>query len=123
MEYQQVINFLDNTPNEPTKFRTKSWVQINDSGGTYDTNSQIKVKTSVLRSTLCDYSDAYILMSGFITTAALAAGRGDNNIHVVFRNCAPVTNCISEINNTQIHMAKDIDLVMPMYKLIVYSNN
>ena len=65
----------------------------------YNTNSQIKFKTSMLRSSLCDYSDAYILMSGIITVAALAAGRGNNNLQAVFKNCAPFTNCISEINN------------------------
>ena len=59
MEYQKIINLLDNTPNEPTKFSTKNWVQINtESCRTYDNNSQIKFKTSMLRSSLCDYSDA-----------------------------------------------------------------
>ena len=68
MEYQNIINFLDNTPNQPTKFRTKNWVEINDdSRGIYNTNSQIKIKTSTIRSSLCDYSDAYILVSGSIT--------------------------------------------------------
>ena len=60
MEYQKIINLLENTPNQPTKFRTKTCVEINDeSRGTYTTNSQIKFKTSMLRSILCDYSDAY----------------------------------------------------------------
>ena len=68
MEYQKIINLLDNTPNQPTKFRTKNWVEINDnSRGTYNTNSPIKFKTSMSRSSLCDYSDAYILASGTIT--------------------------------------------------------
>ena len=68
MEYQNIINLLDNTPNQPTKFRTKNWVEINDdSRGIYNTNSQIKIKTSTIRSSLCDYSDAYILVSGSIT--------------------------------------------------------
>ena len=59
---------LDNTPNQPTKFRTKNCVEINDdAGGTYNTNSQIKFKTSMLRSSLCDYGGAYILVSGTIT--------------------------------------------------------
>ena len=67
---------LDNTPNQPTKFRTKHWVEINDgSRGTYNTNSQIKFKTSMLRSTLCDYSDAYILASGTVTI--IGAGADD----------------------------------------------
>ena len=62
MEYQKIINLLDNTPNQPTKFRTKNWVEINDeSCGTHNTNNQISFKTSMLRTSLCDYSDAYIL--------------------------------------------------------------
>ena len=65
----------------------------------------------------------HIVASATITVAALEAGGGDNNIQVVFKNCAPFTNCMSEINNTQIDNAKDIDLVMPMYNLIEYSDN
>ena len=77
----------------------------------------------MLRSSLCDYSDSYILVSGTITVAALAAGRENNNIKVVIKNCAPFTNCISEINNTQIDNTKDIDVVMTMYNLREYSDN
>ena len=63
MEYQKIINLLHYTPNQPTKFRTKIWFEINDeSRGTYNINSQIRFKTSMLRSSLCDYSDAYILV-------------------------------------------------------------
>ena len=67
---------LDNKSNQPTKFRTKNWVEINyQLRGMYNVDSQIKFKTSMLKSSLCDYSDAYILVSGTITVAALAAGR------------------------------------------------
>ena len=63
MEYKKRMNLLDNTPNERTKFRTKNWVEINDgSYGTYNAGSQIRFKTSMIRSRLCDYSDAYILV-------------------------------------------------------------
>ena len=97
MEYKRIIDLLDNTPNEPSKFRTKNWVEINDdSRGTDNTNSQIKFKTSMLRSSLCDYSDAYIRVSGTITVAALAAGGENDNIQVVFKNCAQFTNYINE---------------------------
>ena len=124
MESLRIISFSDNTPNKPNKFRTKNWVEINDDSlGTYNTNSQIKFKTLTWRSSLCDYSDAYILVSGTMTFAALAA-RGENkNIRVVFKNCVPFTNCISEINNTQTDNSKNIDVVMPMYNLIEYSDN
>ena len=68
MEYQKIINFLDNTLNQPTKFKTKTWVEINDDArGTWNINSQIKFKTSMLKSSLCDYSDEYILVRGTIT--------------------------------------------------------
>ena len=64
MEYQKIINLLDNTPDQLTKFRTKYQVEINvDSGGTYTVNSQIKIETSMLRSSSCDYSDAYMLLN------------------------------------------------------------
>ena len=76
-------------------------VEINDEErGKYNTNSQIKFKTSLLRSSLCNYSDAYILVSGTITFAVLGASRGNNDIQLVFKNCAPFTNCISQISNT-----------------------
>ena len=80
----------------------------------------------MLKSSLCDYSDAYILVKGTITinnTAAADAAANNRNKKVIFKNCAPFTNCISEINNTQIDNAKDIDFVMPMYNLIEYSDN
>ena len=80
----------------------------------------------MLRSSLCDYIDAYILVKGTITinnTAAQGAAANNTNKKVIFKNCAPFTTCISEINNTQIDNAKDIDIVMPMYNLIEYSDN
>ena len=82
----------------------------------------------MLKSSLCDYSDAYILVKGTITIAgagadAAARQADERDKIVIFKNCAPFTNCISEINNTQIDNAKDIDIVMPMYNLIEYSDN
>ena len=129
MEYQKQVNLLDNTPNQPTKFRTKNWVEINeDPRGTYNTNSQIKFKTLMLKSSLCDHGVAYILVSGTITITEEgdtdAAKRADeSNKKVIFKNCAPFTDCTSEVNNTQIDNAKDLDVVMPMYNLIEYSDN
>ena len=128
MEYQKIANLIDdNTLNQPSKFRTRNWTEINDeSRGAYNVNSQIKFKTTMLKSSLCDYSDAYILVKGTITvnsTAAAGAAANNTNKKVIFKNCTPFTNCISEINNTQIDNAKDIDIVMPMYNLIEYSDN
>ena len=120
---------VDDTSNQPSKFRTKYWVEINDeSRGTYNVNSQIKFKTTMLKSSLCDYSDAYILVKGAITiigAGADAAARqaDERDKGVAFKNCTPFTNCISEINNTQVDNAKDIDIVMSMYNLIEYSDN
>ena len=65
---------LNNTPNQPFKFRTKNWVELNDDVlGAYNTNSQIKFKTTMLKSSLCDYSDAYLLVKGTITVVAAGA--------------------------------------------------
>ena len=81
----------------------------------------------MLKSSLCDYNDAYILVEGTIsvnnTAAAAGAAVNNTNKKVIFKNCAPFTNCINEINNMQIDNAKDIDIVMPMYNLIEYSDN
>ena len=129
MEYQKIANLIDHTPNQPSKFRTRNLVEINDeSRGAYNVNSQIKFKTTMLKSSLCDYSDVYILVNGKITIAvagndAAARQADERNKGVVFKNCAPFINCISEINNTQIDNSKDIDIVMPMYNLIEYSDN
>ena len=127
MEYQKIVNLLNDESYQPSKFRTRNWVEINDEAtGTYSTDKQIKLKTSVLRSSLCDYSDAYILVKGNITvnnTAADGAAANNTNKKVIFKNCAPFTSCISKINNTQIDNAKYIDIVMPMYNLIEYSDN
>ena len=119
MEYQKIANLLDNASNQPSKFRTKNWVEINDeSRGTYSVNRQINFKTSMLRSSLCDYSDAYILDKGNISinnTAGAGADANNTNKKVIFKNCAPFTDCISKINNIQVDNAKDIDIVIPMY--------
>ena len=96
MEYQKIINILlfENTPNQPHKFRTKSWVEVNDeSRGTCNVNSQIKFKMSMLSSSLCDYSDAYIPVSATVTVPnTSAAGAAANNIeNIITKNCALFT--------------------------------
>ena len=124
MGYQKIANLLDNTSNQPSKFKTKNWVEINDGvRGVYSPNKQIRFKTSMLRSSLCDYSDTYILVKGNITVNNTAAAANNTNKKVIFKNCAPFTNCISKINNTQIDNAEYIDIVMPMYNLIEYSDD
>ena len=124
MEYQKIANLKDDGSNQPSKFRTKYCVDVNDEPrGTYSVNSQIKFKTTILKSSLCDYSDTYILVRGTIAVNNTAAADADANKKVVFKNFAPFTNCISEINNAQVDNAKDIDIVMPIYNLIEYSDN
>ena len=108
---------LDNVPNQTSKIRTKYWVEINDeSRGTYPVPSQIKFKTTTLKSSICDYSDAYGLVKGEITVnnTGTAAALINRNKKVIFKCCAPLTYCISEINNTQVGNAKYTDIVMPM---------
>ena len=104
MEYQKISNLLESTSDSLSKFRTRNWVEVNDeSRGNY-ANSDIRFKTTMLRSNLCDYADSYILVKGAITItgaggdeAARQADERDKG--VAFRNCAPFTNCISRINN------------------------
>ena len=82
----------------------------------------------MLKSSLCDYGDAYILVKGKIAITGAGADAtarpvDERDKGVAFKNCASFTNCISEINNTQVDNAKDIDVIMPMYNLIEYSDN
>ena len=98
------------------KHRKRNSVEINDeSKGRYD-NINIRFKTSIIGSNLCDYSDAYILVKGTITVL------NNTNKKVILKNCAPFTDCITEINNIQVHDAKKIDVVMSIYNLIEYSD-
>ena len=112
MEYQKMMNLLDDTTNQPSKFRTRDWVEINDeSKGVYD-NSNITFK-------------AFILVKGTITVsnaAAADAAVNNTNKKVIFKNYTPFTDCITEINDTQIDDGQKIDVVMPMYNLIEYSD-
>ena len=116
MEYLK-INLFDNTLNQPSNLRTKIWVEINDDPrGVCNTNSQIKYKTSMLKTSLCHYSlCAYIHAETTITVSNIGTGGAPNNRgkNVIFKNCAPFTNYISEINNTQVDNVKRIDVVMP----------
>ena len=126
MEYQKIAN---DASNQPSKFKIKDWVEINDeSRGTYYVNSPIKFKTTMLKSSLCDYSDAYILVIGKIAITgagddAAARQAGERDKGVAFKNFAPFINFISEINNSQTDSCKDIDIAMPLYNLLEYSDN
>ena len=127
MEYHEIAILLNYGSDKPSKFRTRNWVEINDDiRGAYSFDKQIRFKTAMVRSSLCDYSDAYIFVKRNITvnnTAAEGVTANNAATKVIFKNCAPSTKCISKINNTQIDNAEYTDIVMPTYKLIEYSVN
>ena len=122
MEYQKITNLLGNIPDKVPRFITKKWIEVHDqSGETYNTNKQARFKTSMLRSDLCDYSDAYIVVEGGFTVL-----RGNNDAYdkkLAFKNNAPFISYISKINNTLIDNAEDLNIVMPVYNLVKYSKN
>ena len=122
MEYEKIRNLLGNTSDKVPRFITQKWIEVHDqSGETYNPNKQIKFKTAMLRSDLCDYNDAYIVVKGDITVL-----RGNNDAYDkkwAFKNNAPFISCILKINNTLIDNAEDLDIVMPMFNLLEYSKN
>ena len=122
MQYQKITNLLCNIPDKVPRFITKKWIEVHDqSGVTYNTNKQIGFKTSMLRSDLFDYSDAYIVVKGKITVVGPNNDAYDKKL--ALKSNAPFTSCISKINITLIDNAEDLDVVMPMYTLIEYSKN
>ena len=119
MEPQKIVNLLNDTDNENSKFATKKWYVIDsESKGVYSHENDIKFLTASLESSLCDYSDAYIFVTGNITVAG-----GDANTKVAFKNCAPFKECRTEINENFVDKTRDINIAMPMYNLIEYSDN
>ena len=148
MEFQKIANFLDTISDDKglPRFVTKKWIEVHDqSEKNYNPNKEIRIKASMLRSDLCDFSDAYIVVKGNIivdkktftvndfnapsNTAANATATNTGNDNsfgekkLVFKSNAPFINCISKINGVQIDNAEDLDVVMPMYNLLEYSKN
>ena len=120
MEYQKITNLIGATPNEVPRFITKKWVEVHDQASSaedrYKPSKQIRFKRSLLRSDLCDFSGAYIVVKGTITLTK-TDGRGFIDIRnrfLPFKNNAPFTNWISKINNVLIDNVKDLDVVMSM---------
>ena len=110
---------LNDSDNENWKFATRKWYIIDsESKGNYSQENEIKFLTSSLESSLCDYSDAYILVTGNIAVVG-----ADDNTKVAFKNCGPFRKCRTEINETFIDEAEHINITMPMYNLIEYSDN
>ena len=124
MEFQKIVNFLDTTSDDKDlpRFVTKKWIEVYDqSEGNYNVNKEIRIKTSMLRSDLCDFSDAYIVVKGNITVTN--PDNAKRNKAVAFKNNAPFINCISKINGVKIDNTEDLDVVMPMYNLLEHSKN
>ena len=120
MEYDKINNLLDSESENLSKFVTREYVRVNSLSNTYDENKSIRFKTPMLRSDLCDYADAYILVSGTITVAGNRQ-RDIQNKPVILKNNAPFVSCVTRINGELIEDA--VDIVMPMYNLLEYSKN
>ena len=123
METQKIPNSLGDVDNESLKFATRKWYVIIDQKNTvYDQGNEsgttVKFETQVIKSSLCDYSDAYILVTGNITAVG-----NDANTKGAFKNCAPFMKCVTHINHEHVDTADNLDIVMPMYNLIEYSDN
>ena len=124
MEFQKFINLLDTTfdGKELPKFITKKWIDVYDQSEiNYSVNKKIRIKTSMLRSDLCDFSDVYIVVKGTITVTNPNDAKWSKS--VAFKNNAPFINCTSKINGVQVDNAEDLDIIMPMYNLLEYSKN
>ena len=127
MENQKIINLLNKDDIDSKYFATKKWYIINDENNTsYGVNNDtgennpdtIKCDTRVLKPNLCDYTEAYILVDGTIRAANVV-----NATRLALKNCAPFTKCNLEINDEHVDTAENLDIVMPMYNLIEYSDN
>ena len=129
METEKIVNLLNSSENEYSKFATKQWYVIDsETKSEYSHHNPIKFLTKRIESSLCDYSDAYILVTGDIVLKKRnAANTDDENINaatqVVFKNCAPFKDCRTEINDTFVDYANFINIAMPMYNLIEYTDN
>ena len=119
METQKIINLLNDSSNEESKFATKKWYVIDSqtTKGKYKQGDPIQFETETIKSSLCDYFDAFILVTGYITVTA------NNNTDVVFKNCEPFSTCTTKINDIFVDQANHTYLAMPMYNVIGYSNN
>ena len=122
MEYQKTINLLGNISDQVPRFVTKKWVEIYDeSDGTYSVNKEIRFKTPMLRSDLCDYNDAYIVVTGKITVTNPDNGAYDKKL--ALKNKAPFYSCLTKINGKFIDFSDNLDVVMPLYNLLHYSKS
>ena len=125
MVFQKIVNFLDTTPDDKDlpRFVTKKWIKVYDqSEENYRLNKEIRIKTSMLRSGLCDFNDAYNFVKGDITLES-DNDANKRNKNLAFKNNAPFINCFSKINVVKIDNAEDLDVVIPIYNLLEYGKN
>ena len=123
MEFNKVNNLLGPAHDKVPRFITKKWIEVqSQSGNTYNTSKPIRFKTSMLRSDLCDYSDAYVWVKGKATVTN-PNGNANFNKELTLKNNAPFISCISKINGELVENAEDLGIVMPMYNLLEYSKN
>ena len=122
MEYDKINNLLGSESENLSRFVTRDYVRVNSLSNTYDENKSIRFKIPMLRSDLCDYEVAYILVNGIITVPGNQP-RDRQNRPLILKNNAPFVSCITRINNELIEDADDLDIVMPMYNLLEYSKN
>ena len=121
MEFNKINNLLGNPNDTVPRFVTKKWIEINpQSTKDFKTSKEIKLKTSLLRSDLCDYSEAYVWVKGDVS-ATVPTPNINFNKSFVFKNNAPFLSSISKINGKLVENAEDLDVVMPMYNLLEYS--
>ena len=130
MEYDKINNLLLSENNESerlSKFVTREYVRVNSLLDTYNQNKSIRFKTTMLRSNLCHYSDAYILVKGTITVNGIVNGAENEilrrNRPLILKNNAPFVSCMAKTNKEFIEDADDLDIVMPMYNLLECSKN
>ena len=126
MIYQNITNLLGNRSDNVPRLITKKSVEVHDQSGNtkkrYKPSKQIRFKTSMLQSDLCDYNNTYLVVKGTIFIEA-RNNRDIKNRSLAFKSNAPFISCISKINNSLIENAEELDIVMPMYNLIEYSKN
>ena len=122
MEYDKINNLLDSECENLSKFVTREYVRVNSLSNMHDENKSIRFKTPMLRPDLCNYADAYILLSGTITLAGNHP-KDRQNKPVILKNNAPFVSCITRINGELIEDADDLDIVTPMYNLLEYCKN
>ena len=124
MKYDKIINLLGSEieSNEMSKFVTREYVKINSLSNTYNEDKSIRFKTPMLRSDLCDYADAYILVNSTITVAGNHP-RDRENRPVILKSNSTFHSCITRINDELIEDAEDLDIVIPMYNLLEYSKS